>query len=104
MPLSPEQEQRLRTEAAKAGYDPDAAVAIANGRQAGAADKGAAASEAEPVKIFQYHLPFMRVRELRTYLGLAERIPDDDLLCGEFLADHGGALAAPAPKSETPTE
>jgi phage gp29-like protein len=37
-------------------------------------------------------LPFIKVRELRdVWLGLDERIPDDEMTCGEYQAKHGVA-------------
>ena len=66
-------------------------------------DTGAAPTATEPPKLFQYHLPFVLVRELRSkWLGLDERIADDDMLCGEFAVKHGGATAPVAPETPTP--
>lgn len=55
----------------------------------------------EDKPLFQWHTPFVRVVELRARLGLTERIADDDLLCSEFLAKHGGLQ--PSVVAEAPT-
>lgn len=107
MPLSPDQIAALRAAAAREGVDPDALVAAAEEHPAESGaerkDTGAAPTATEPPKLFQYHLPFVLVRELRSkWLGLDERIADDDMLCGEFAVKHGGATAPVAPETPTP--
>jgi len=55
----------------------------------------------EPPKIFQYHLPFMRVSEIRAAIGLTDSVPDDDMMSQEWLAKHGGgAPSQPQPSSD----
>lgn len=56
------------------------------------------ATPTEPPKLYQYHLPYLRVSELRLAIASAipgglEPLPDDDLPCGKWLAKHGGALS-----------
>lgn len=104
MPLDPTTRARIVDEAKRRGIDP--AVAIA------AAEKVAPAAEtaeddapstsdapARPVadRLLIGFLPFIKVRELRAlWLGLDDRIPDDEMTCGDYQLKHGGAAAAPA--------
>lgn len=110
MRLDPAAEQRIRAEAVKRGVDPAAAIAHAESlapkdppapsQDAAAPDKGA-----RPLfdRLLLGALPFVRVREFRSvWLGLTERIPDDDLMCGEFAAKHGGASASPGTSAGEP--
>lgn len=50
--------------------------------------------EAKPAgeaKVFQYHLPFMTVAEVRSQIGLpTDGVPDAGLVTGAWLAKHGG--------------
>ena len=94
MSLEPSIVERIRAEAVKRGVDPDAAIARADSRPA---SRKPAKAEAVPLvdKLLIGHLPFVKVRELRELLGLTERVPDDELMCGEFAAKHGGASASP---------
>lgn len=108
MQLDPATEQRIRDEAEKRGTDPDKAVAHAESIAPSkpAAEKGDAPKQgATPLvdKLLIGHLPFVRVRELRSLLGLTERLPDDDLTCGEFAAKHGGASASPGTATAEPS-
>ncbi len=52
----------------------------------------AAATAAAP-KVFAYHQPFMKVKEIRANIELTEPVPDQDLFAGEFLAKHGTAAS-----------
>lgn len=52
-------------------------------------DKGAG-----EVKVFSYHQPFMKAKEIREGIGLPGDVPDGELFSGEFLAKHGGKGAA----------
>jgi hypothetical protein len=96
MPLDPKREQAIRAEAERRGLDPDEAVKRAGGpapAEAGTTEGGKPTNE----RLLIGHLPFLKVRELRTeWLGLTERIPDDEMMCGEFAVKYGGG-AAPAP-------
>lgn len=100
--LSEAQIATIRAEAAKRGI-PEAALLQAAERLASGGAPGAGGG-AEPPKIYQYHLPFMRVFEIRQLIGLTERIANDDLLCGEFMSRFGGALAPSAGGTATATE
>lgn len=99
MPLSPAQRERVAAEAQLRGVDPEAAIAAAEKaarpRPSPDAPSPAPASDApaRPIadRLLIGFLPFIRVRELRAnWLGLDERIADDDLTCGEFQAKYGG--------------
>lgn len=104
MPLDPATEKRIRDEAAKRGADPDKAVARAEelaAKKQPSGDAGDASAKGEhPLfdRMLLGALPFVRVREFRSiWLGLDERIPDDDMMCGDFAAKHGGGAGSPAP-------
>lgn len=101
MPLDPSTEQRIRAEAARRGVDPARALARAEELKR---SEPAQAEQPEKLvdKLLIGHLPFVRVRELRTLLGLTERVPDDELMCGEFAAKHGGDAAPAAAASTEP--
>lgn len=109
MPLDPTTEKRIRDEAVKRGADPDKAVAHAEDLAAKKQPAAAGSSDEAPVKgehplfdrMLLGALPFVRVREFRSiWLGLDERVPDDEMMCGEFAAKYGGG--APAPDAGTP--
>lgn len=109
MALSPEQEAKLRAAAQQRGVDPDALVAAAANVQppSGApAPSDAKSGPSADVKLFQYHLPFIRANELRAYLQLPADAPDGEMFCGEWLAKHGGILSGPtaSPPAPTPAE
>lgn len=86
MPLSQQQRERIVEEAERRGVDPEKLLAeaerlVAEQTKAGqdegrtpseAADKGAAAAKSGELKpLYQYHLPFVRVNEVREiWLGL----------------------------------
>ncbi len=105
MPLSPAIRARVVDEAKRRGIDPAVALAAAE-KVAPAADSveddAPSTSDAptRPVadRLLVGFLPFIKVRELRAlWLGLDDRIPDDELTCGDYQIKHGGAAAAPAP-------
>lgn len=113
MPLDPRQRARIEAEATKRGADPKAAIAhaekLAASRDkakpdkspAGDADASAAPSSEKPILVG--FAPFVKVREVRAYMGLTERIPDDDMMCGAFAAKYSGAGSpAPSPRAEDP--
>jgi hypothetical protein len=99
--LSPAAEKAVRAEAERRGQDPEAAVEHA--RSLMPDDEGGKTGEsgtARPTfeRLLIGVLPFIKVRELRSiWLGLDERVPDDEMMCGDFQVKHGGAAAAPAP-------
>jgi hypothetical protein len=110
--LTDEQRKRVREAAEAAGHDPDEAEKMADGMagsdggEAGASEEPAKKSPAaDAPKLFQYHLPFITVAELRSAIsgafpdGLGS-IADDGLPCGEWLEKHGGALAPGKGKGE----
>lgn len=96
--LSDEQRQQLEEAARRSGMDP-AEVVSAGERLSDAGGKsGDAAPDNGGRPLFERlligTLPFIRVRELRQlWLKLEERIPDDELMCGEFAAKYGGTSA-----------
>ncbi len=108
MPLTDAQRTTIEDAARREGVSIDELVAAAE--EALAEDDQGPASTPAPVgdegpKLFQYHLPFIRVRELRqNWLGLSERIADDDLPCGQWLTKHGGALGGGSGATPEPAE
>jgi hypothetical protein len=107
MALSAAAEQAVRDEAERRGVDPDEAVSHAraltedgSGEESGAAKATGGKPTFERLLIGAF--PFIKVRELRqNWLGLTERVEDDEMFCGDFAAKHGGAASAPAtPEAE----
>lgn len=103
MPLDRATEDRIRAEARRRGVDENAAVDVAR-RSASSDSSGsepsAPASDGRPVadRLLVGFLPFIKVRELRAlWLGLADRVVDDEMMCGDFAAKHGGSSASAAP-------
>jgi len=113
--LSDVTRKRIEAEARKRGLDPAEAIAQAESRgtspatspakdpatPAGSADSNA---PSRPIaeRLLIGFLPFIKVRELRSlWLGLPDRIPDDELTCGEYSIKHGGA---PGSATDTPTD
>jgi hypothetical protein len=80
--LDPETEKRIRARAQEQGDDPDEAVAEA--QRLLDAEPGR-----PPLERLQPFLPFIKVHELREHwLGLSDRMADDELSCSTFLAQH----------------
>jgi hypothetical protein len=111
MPLDQITEKRVRDMAEAKGMDPDEAVSQAESRMAAKAPAPKPEADAEPAPGGKYPtferlligaFPFIKVRELRqNWLGLTERVEDDEMFCGDFAAKHGGAASAPAtPEAE----
>lgn len=106
MALDAAAEQRVREEAERRGIDP--AAALAHARALPPADSAAPVDDANATptrpladRLLIGFLPFIKVHELRSmWLGLDDRIPDDELTCGDYQIKHGGAAAAPAPGGE----
>lgn len=102
MPLSPEQKDALTAEAKKRGIDPDKLIAAAeehlanppaSGEQKAAASTGGTPDQP---KLFQYHLPFVTVGEVRrVWLGLTDSFPGDNEVASDWAAKHGGSSGGP---------
>lgn len=101
MALSPSQERAVRAEAERRGLDPDEAVERAGGVEE---SNGGESATGKPTfeRLLIGAFPFIKVRELRSnWLGLSERVEDDEMFCGDFAAKHGGG-AASAPAATEP--
>jgi lambda family phage portal protein len=61
-------------------------------------------NSAEPVKVFAYHQPFMKAKEIREGIGLAGDVEDGELFALEFVAKHGGAAASDDAEKATETK
>ena len=89
MTLTAAQLATLRDAAQTAGLDPAELIAAAE-EEASAAQPGkdlAGNVGQEKPTLFAYHLPFIRVRELRkNWLDLDESLENDEMTCGEFEA------------------
>jgi len=96
--------KRVEAEARKRGVDPAKAMAEAerhakSGPPDGAESAEAGTSPTRPLadRLLIGFLPFIKVHELRSiWLGLSERIPDDELTCGDYAAKHGGGNTPPS--------
>lgn len=96
--LDPAVRERVMAEATRRGVDPARAVREA---ERVAADDSAAPTRPIADRLLIGFLPFIRVRELRAnWLGLDERIPDDDLTCAAFQLKYGAAPSATAPEAD----
>ena len=108
MPLDPATRDRVIAEAKRRGVDPDAAIAAAEKvapKSDAPSDKPASADPSRPIadRLLIGFLPYIKVRELRAiWLGLPDRIDDDEMTCGDYQAKHGGAASAPANDSPSP--
>lgn len=97
MALDAATRQAVVSGAKSRGVDPDEAIAEAERIAAeGDADteRGVSSGPERPTfeRLLIGVLPFIKVRELRSiWLGLDERIPDDEMMCGDFRLKHGGA-------------
>jgi hypothetical protein len=103
--------KRIEDEARKRGVDPEKALAEAerlanesNDTEDTGDEATGKSSSKRPTfeRLLIGVLPFIKVRELRQHwLGLTERVADDEMMCGDFQAKHGGAGQAPsAPEVE----
>lgn len=88
---SPEQAPPPKADAA-ASAESDAAPATTVPK-APVAAKPKATTQEKPaeVKVFSYHQPFMKVKEIRENIGLSGDVEDGELFALEFLEEHGGA-------------
>lgn len=103
MALTEAQHAQLSAMAMDTGVPIESLVAIAEEEAALGNEDGAFAGERP--KLFQYHLPFLRVREVRAkWLGLDERVEGDEMLCGKFLERYGGALVKSPSATATATD
>ena len=96
--LSEEQIAALTEAAREHGIDPDAVLSAAENLSNARASQGEPGADPSGRPLFERlligTLPFIRVRELRQlWLKLDERIPDDEMMCGEFAAKYGGTAA-----------
>ena len=102
-PLDPVTRDRVIAEAKRRGVDPDAALAAAEKvapKSEAPSDKPSSGDSPRPIadRLLIGFLPFIKVRELRAiWLGLDERIADDEMTCGDYQAKHGGIAGTPAP-------
>ena len=102
-PLDPATRDRVIAEAKRRGVDPDAAIAAAEKvapKSDAPSDKPASGDTTRPIadRLLIGFLPYIKVRELRAiWLGLHDRIDDDEMTCGDYQAAHGGIAGAPAP-------
>ena len=114
MPLDQQQREALERAARENGVDPADLIKAAEEEIGGAeskpdgkpATKAAPAGEpvnSEPPKLFQYHLSFVRVREVRkVWLKLDEPFPGDDEIAAEWAAKFESA--APPTDGQAPVE
>lgn len=109
--MTSEDEQSLRAEAEAAGLDPDATVAAAKRLEsAGESDAkpakpGTAVDPTGPEqpKLFQYHLPFVTVREVRAkWLGLTDPFAGDSEIAAVWAAKNGGDGGGTPPPAAAP--
>lgn len=108
MALSDVTRKRIEAEAKRRGIDPKAAIAESERRSGtGPQSQPSTPTNGEPAsskpladRLLIGFLPFIKVHELRAgWLGLTDRIPDDELTCGEYQVKHGG-LPGAAPAAE----
>lgn len=96
MALSQDQRDRVIAMAEEAGLDTDEALREAERQMSegdgSEGDGDEAKQRPEADRFLIGFLPYVRVRELRQdWLGISERIEDDDLPTGRWLLKHGGA-------------
>ena len=105
MPLSQQQIDEVRKLAEALGVAPDELLKMAEQEQQAELEKGQGNApdgqqSAEPPKLFQYHLPFVRVREVRRiWLGLDEPFEGDEEVAAAWAAKFG-TPASPAKTDE----
>ena len=105
--------QRIEAEAKRRGIDPREAIAeaerLSKSKAQPSNEKTSESSSESPGdtgrpvadRLLIGFLPFIKVRELREHwLGLTERIADDELTCGDYQLKHGGAGQPTAPEGD----
>ena len=103
--LTEKQRAALTAAAKEQGVNPvdlieEAEALSGDGGKPAEPDKPGTSSSGEPPKLFMYHLPFVRVREVRqVWLGLTESFPGDDEIASEWAAKHGADAAPPEPEA-----
>lgn len=94
MALSESQMAALQAVADREGVDVEQLVAAAE-----RGDSGEVSVRPTAERLLIGFLPFIKVHELRSlWLGLDERIPDDEMTCGEYAMKHGGEAPAKEPE------
>lgn len=100
MPLPDTIRKRIEAEAVKRGVDPSQAVAKAetlSTDEPKTSDPEGGGSRPVADRLLIGFLPFIKVRELRElWLGLSERIPDDEMTCGDYQLKHGAGTVPQA--------
>jgi len=103
MPLNAKQRSLVEAEARRRGIDPAEAIAEAEKRSGGSeasSTEDSAATRPVADRLLIGFLPFIKVRELRSiWLGLDDRIADDELTCAAYQVKHG-APSAPSGGTE----
>lgn len=111
MPLSKQQEEKVRAYAQANGLDEERLVQEASKVQDSDAGQvaqegstpnsgGPPSSSTEKPKLFQYHLPFVTVKEVRqNWLGLTDPFPGDNEVAAEWSAKYEGS-SEPPPEGE----
>jgi hypothetical protein len=94
MALNAAQRAKLTAEARRRGIDPAKLIAAAEAqleKQSTSSSSPESAQASEMPKLFQYHLPFVTVGEVRRrWLGLDESFAGDDEVASDWAAKHGG--------------
>ena len=110
MPLNEEQEAKVRAYAQKNGLDEEKLVEEANKIQDSGAGQvaqegstpdngGPPSSSTEKPKLFQYHLPFVTVKEVRqNWLGLTDSFPGDNEVAAEWAAKYESSAESTTPE------
>ena len=112
MPLSDSQRAALEKAAVENGVAAADLIAAAEEEMSAvereepsAVKSSASSSSTDPPKLFQYHLAFVRVREVRrVWLGLDEPFPGDNEIAAEWAAKFSGPASGPAATDEAPIE
>lgn len=96
---------RIEAEAQRRGADPAEAVRVAEQVLASPAPGEGATMKPIAERLLIGFLPFIKVRELREqWLGLTERVPDDEMMCGDFALKHGGYTGGAGADAEAASE